>query len=145
MYPVDVATRGTFTEHDGAELEVLGLTTEQRVTRHRNHTTMVTETGLDPWTVGKLLYDAKVSADIATARGEAEPDVQVMNEATRAVIIDTYGHEDAEQLLARVQGFARQHPQLAAILQTRGIGSRVDVVTALVAHVRATNWQPRTR
>jgi hypothetical protein len=143
MYPVDVATRGTFEEHKDTELAVLGLTAEQRATRHRDHNALIAATGVDEYSVGKLLYDAKISADIAVARGEAEPDLQALNEEARRVLADTYGRDEVEPLLTRVREFARQHPKLAAILQTRGIGSQVPVVTALVDHVRRIDWRPR--
>ena len=43
--------------------------------------------------------------------------------------------------MQRVNKYVKQHPKLDAIINTGGIGARVDVVQALVEHVRNINFR----
>jgi hypothetical protein len=44
-------------------------------------------------------------------------------------------------LVERANRYVKLHPKLAAILNTGGIGARVDVAKAIVEHVRNINFR----
>jgi hypothetical protein len=52
-----------------------------------------------------------------------------------------YGAKDGEQLLERTARFVRTHPALAKTLQPRGLGSRIDIVELIAAHVFSTGFR----
>jgi hypothetical protein len=87
--------------------------------------------------IDNILAGARVMTD-----AEAEADeVALLRQiqANNAELIEhfetRYGKKDGAALLERTQRFVRSHPKLAAILKERGLGSRIDVVEALAAHV----------
>jgi hypothetical protein len=141
MYPVEKALESTFRNHNDAVIQGLGLTETQRKEREDEHVALVRETGLDPYTAGKTLYEAMTRAELATARGETVPDAQALAERARAALAETYGQADSEALYARVEKFTKAHPKLKKLLSSRGIGLQVDVLTSIAEHVRNTNFR----
>jgi hypothetical protein len=88
-------------------------------------------------TVDNILAGTRVMTD-----AEAEADeVGLLRQiqANNAELIEhfetRYGKKDGAALLARTQAFVRSKPKLAAILKDRGLGSRIDIVEAIAAHV----------
>ncbi len=140
FYPVDVAMRPVFEERSAA-LADLGVSAAERAKLQDTVVDVIRAVGIDPVSVGRPLYNGAVDAVIASAHGEAEPDVQALAEASRRELRETYGAADAEDLLARTAAFVKQHPKLEATLGMRGLGSRPEIVRALVEHVRAVNFR----
>jgi hypothetical protein len=131
-----------YRSRDNDLLTVLGYDGAQRAQRAQEFTAMVRDTGMaGHHTIASLLYNAGVDAEIAAARGTEEPDDHRLSEHARTVLADKYGLVEAEALLARAVKFGGSHPTLKKLLNTRGIGSRPDVVEALVDFVRTKNFR----
>lgn len=81
------------------------------------------------------LADARVLDDPDGDETALAQRIAASNTEARDRLVAQYGAADAEELLARAAKFVRSHPPLAAALRERGLGSRVDIVEQLVAHV----------
>ena len=77
----------------------------------------------------------KSDADADAAALAQDQQIQANNAELREKFVAQYGAKDGEQLLERTQRFVRSHPKLAAILKENGIGSRIDIVEGIAAHV----------
>ena len=144
FYAPETALRDAFHEQRDTAADVLGLTQAQAQQREREFLQgVIVGPGLDPHTVGKLLLELKTAADVADARGEEVDEAQVVQwgEAARRAVRQQYaGHGwDIDDLLSRTRKFVASHPALQALLLRHGIGSRKEVVEALVEHVRVNN------
>jgi hypothetical protein len=112
----------------------------------KEYAALVRETDL-PLGTAELLHDRWTSARLEGARAggdnarELATQIDRDAEASRIALRETWGAKDAEDLVQRAKKFATQHPKLNAILNTRGIGSRPDVVQAIVSHVRDINFR----
>jgi hypothetical protein len=142
MYPVSVALAPKYQERRADLGDVLGLTQTQIREAEDTHTDAIRSSGVDPYGLGRAIYDHYVAGEIAAHRGNADVDVQALNEATRRELRETYGAAEADDLLARTAAFVQSHPKLGAILRAHGVGSRADVVAGLVDHVRRVNYRP---
>lgn len=142
LHPLDVALREPFRLKREALTDV-GFTLEQVQQRERDVLALVRETGLDPYSEVPLLYDLVVAADIADQRGEPfdEAQEQAWREESYKGLREEYGQRDAEMWLGRAAKYAREHPKLAAQMQRRGIGSRPEVLKAIVEHVRRVDYR----
>lgn len=144
LYSTNAMLRTTF-DRNFEKLSNAGvLTLPQQAAERTEFSTLVRQTGLD-LSVGILLHDQYTSARLADASDDDGADlvaqIRADSEAARTALREQFGERDAADLMQRAQKFVRQHPQLAAICQTRGIGSKVAVVQAIVEHVRAVNFQ----
>lgn len=122
--------------------DVTGMPIEQQKVERREFSAIARQAGLFPG-VAKAIHNAWTSARLAPPMDEAEEDNQLReaNTETRRALREKWGAEDAEDLLARAQKFVGQHPRLAEILSTGGIGSRKEIVLALTEHVRHVNFR----
>lgn len=144
LYPSSIALQSTFQAERDTLRDAMGLSETQLQTREDRFTTTLDQAGLDPYLVGRSLYGLLSTADIAAARNEDPPDaeqVQAWTEESRRAVRGQYGDEEGHALIERAVKFVKQHPQLAALLQRDGLGSRPDVVQAIVAHVRDKNFR----
>jgi hypothetical protein len=122
------------------------LTLEQQAAERKEFAGLVRETGLG-LAAAELLHDRWTSARLEGARAggdnarELATQIDLDAEASRVALRETWGAKDAADLVQRAKKFATQHPKLNAILNTGGIGSRVDVVQAIVEHVRNINFR----
>jgi hypothetical protein len=143
MYPVSTALRPALQQRQNDLVDVLGLSREERVARHRAFVQTIRESGVDALRVGAPLYDALVSAEIAEKRGAPIDEAQAatIKEETRRALRSAYGADRAEQLDQAVGAFLAAHPRLQALLQTPGFvqqsGAR-KVILEIVDHVRRT-------
>jgi hypothetical protein len=145
LYPIATALRPAFEQRRRDLFEVVGLTQAQIAEREADHVSMIAEMGLPPFGVGQLLFDASVSADVAERRRpDEEVDVQAWNEETRRELRAAYdSNVDIDDLLSRAAAFVSTSPKLGKVLSRRGLGSRPDIVKAIVEHVWQTNWHGR--
>jgi hypothetical protein len=146
MFPIETALRETFDENLTKLGDRTGLDLAAQATERREYAAVMRATGLHEHAgLAKLIHNEWTNARMADAGPVDDVDldaqIDVQNEASRSALRGQWGAEGAEDLLQRAQKFARQHPKLAAILQTRGIGSRPHVVQALVEHVRKVNFR----
>lgn len=86
--------------------------------------------------------DALLAATRVKTDAEAEADetvhlqqIQANNAELREQFARKYGARDGEKLLERTQRFVRSHPKLADLLKENGLGSRIEIVEAVAAHV----------
>lgn len=155
LYPPEKALEQPFRREAEQAHDVVGLDTPGREKRQAEFTTMIKDTGLDPYVVAPVLYGLQTEADVLDARGEqlslqeggepqADDEARVMqawNEEARRTLRETYGQHEAEDLLARADRFVTAHPKLATLMGRHGIGSRPEVVEAIVEHVRRVNFR----
>lgn len=146
LHPIATALRPTFANRADDHRVVLGRTEAERVVHDEAFTRdIIRGPNLDPYGIGKLLYDHQVDGQVAAARHGEDPElaakIVAWGEDTRQRLDATYGRGDTDALLARAKKFVAAHPQLSALLGTRGIGSRPEVVTAIVEHVRRVNFR----
>lgn len=142
MYPLERSLRDTLQGRVAELSDIVGLSTEQRVARHREFVAMVRDADLSP-AVGKTLYDLVTDQDIAAFRGTDLLDDatrQTWRAESRRLVRATFPQENAERLLERTDRWARQHPKLAARLSP-GLGDHPKIVLALVEHVRRVNFR----
>lgn len=97
-----------------------------------------------PPRAAQYLIDGDLDNMLATARVSEDPEgdelalarrIEADSQESRSRIIARYGLKQGVELLERTQRWARTQPALAHILQQRGLGSRPELVEALVAHV----------
>jgi hypothetical protein len=144
---VDVAMKTAYASRADDHLMVLGRTDADRVARDQAFTEdIVRKPGFEPYGLGKMLYEHAVNADIADTRGE--PDVEdaqlvAWNEEARRALVSRFdgGPARVEDLLARSKKFTEAHPKLHELLGRRGIGSRADIVLAIVEHIWETDYR----
>jgi hypothetical protein len=147
LYPVDVAMESTYAGRADDHRTVLGRSEAERIAHNEAFTEdIVRKPGFDPYGLGKVLHDYDLSAQIADARGEPDIDdaqLAAWSEETRQKLHGAYdgGPALVDDLLARAQKFTSAHPKLHELLGRRGIGSRPDVVLAIVEHVWRTDWR----
>ena len=147
FYRIERAMDLTFNDNLTKLADRTGLSLDAQATERSQYADLMRASGLDQnLAVAELLHTAWSDARMADARPGVEQadvlaEIAAMNEATRAALREEYGARDAEELLQRTNKFVKQHPKLAAIMKTRGVGSRLDVVTALFDHVRAVNFR----
>jgi hypothetical protein len=84
-----------------------------------------------------LLAAARVVDDPDAADGALDQQIAQWNTTSR----EEFPGPEGAALLARTQKFVRAHPALAKILQTRGLGSRPDIVKAISEHVFSTGYR----
>jgi hypothetical protein len=82
-----------------------------------------------------LIANARPVEDEDADAAQLAKRTQEWSEESRTILAQTYGAKDAEQLLARSAAYVKKHPKLAKLLGERGLGSRPDIVTDLVAFV----------
>lgn len=142
MFSTELMLTGTFDNNLPRLGDALGMTLEQQTAERREFSAIVRSAGLQPG-VARRIHDAWTTARLAPTAAEDEDDKALLaaNAESRRALRDQWGSKDAEDLLQRAQKFARQHPKLNAILSTGGIGSRKDIVQALVEHVRTVNFR----
>ena len=85
----------------------------------------------------RVKSDADADADALAA----DQRITANNAELREKFARQYGAKDGEQLLERTDRFVRSHPKLHAILKEHRLGSQIDIVEALAAHVFSTGWR----
>jgi len=155
LYPPAAALEQPFRQEAETLHDVVGLTTEARDARETAFTTMIEQTGIDPYALGAELYKAQTEVDVLDARheqlshedsGPVQPDeearvIQGWSQETRTRLRESYGQARSEELLARTDKFVKAHSSLQALVRRHGIGSRPDIVEGLVEHVRRVNYR----
>lgn len=139
FYPIEGLLKPTFDENLPRLGDKLGLTLEQQAAERHQFSETIRAAGLD-LTVGRLIHNAWTSARLAPDTS-TEEDLLAQTEATRRALREHWGAADAEDLLRRAQKFVKQHPGLSKTLGTGTLGSRRDIVEALVEHVRRVNFR----
>jgi len=145
--PTPTAMRSTLDQNETKLADRAGLKLEALATERREFAAMLYDTGLHPYVgVAELLHTAWTDARLAETQPERDEAAEstaraTANQAIREELRQRYGRRDAEEYLERVQKFVKAHPKLNAIVTTGGVGSRADVVNALIDHVRAVNFR----
>jgi hypothetical protein len=85
--------------------------------------------------INQQLAEARPADDAEAAGLALKTQIAEWNTEARAHLRSAYGAKEAEALLARAQRFVKGHPALSKMLATGGVGSRPDVVQAIVSHV----------
>jgi hypothetical protein len=87
-------------------------------------------------TIDHQLAEARPGNDAEATDEARAAQIADWNTETRDALRATYGGaKEADALLARAQRFVKAHPALDQVLGKGGLGSRPDVVQAIVAHV----------
>ena len=137
-------------ETRGVELfETLGTDQAGRDALKRDFAAIQKETGLPDGTVVRLL-DLYADGEVAAGRAE-DPDARAgelaaeildNNETLRTELAKRLGGPgEAEQLLARAQRFIARSPKLQKVLEQHGLGSRPEIVEAILNHVQSSGWR----
>jgi hypothetical protein len=145
LYPPRVEVppeyHGFIPAHRATLTDTLGYSAQEALDYELGFATSFGRSGLDPYSVGKLLYDEKIAADVADARGHAEPDEAqrlAWAEESRRETRATYG-DRTDRLFARARAWMATQPDLTTLLERRGIGGRPDITRAIVDHVHRNN------
>jgi hypothetical protein len=91
--------------------------------------------------IDNLLAEMRVEPDPDAAQLALHTRIEALNTELRQDFRLRYGATAAEALLNRTQRFVRAHPDLARILQQRGLGSKREIVEGIAAHVFSSGWQ----
>lgn len=135
--------RPTFQHRDSDLAEVVGLDRAVREEAQQAFLGLINQAGLDPYVVAPRLYNLLADAALAEVRGsDAIDDAQIQQweEDTRQQLRSTYG-EEFEGLLERAAKYINQFPDLAELMEVRGIGSRPEIVIPIVELVRRINFR----
>jgi len=141
FYPLENAIKTELDANLTALEDRLGLTPSEQAAERQNFLAMMRATNLDEDVrTAVVLHNAWTGARLAATRPDGddrdhELELADMNEQTRQEVRLRYG-ADAHPLMERTQKFVKQHPLLAEIVGTGSVGSRQDVVEALMQHVR---------
>ena len=90
--------------------------------------------------IDNLLADARVEVDPDAADVALGARIDQVNSELREDFRLRYGATAGDALLERTQRFVRAHPELARILQQRGLGSNREIVEGIASHVFSTGW-----
>lgn len=91
--------------------------------------------------ISNIVGQARVVDDEEAAEIEIDKRTAAHNTEVRKELADRYGAEQGESLLKRANKFVTARPTLAKRLRERGLGSRPDIVLALVEHVHLTGFR----
>lgn len=142
FYPIENTLDLVFTENLTKLSDRTGMSLEAQATERREFSTVMTDAGLHKSpVVAELIHNAWTQARLDGDEVDVEAALATTNEDTRRALREQWGAKDAEDLTRRAQKLVKQHPKLAAILATGTVGSRLDVVSALVQHVRDVNFR----
>jgi len=87
-----------------------------------------------------MLSAAKYRDDDDEADRLALKRIDADTKDTRERLATLYGENEAHDLINRAHRFVKSNARLAKIFKDHQIGSRPDIVMALVEHVRASGW-----
>jgi hypothetical protein len=85
--------------------------------------------------INNTLADARVPDDAEAEAIALDQRIAADTAESRRRIVAQYGPKNGPQLIERTQRWVRTQPALAQMLQRGGLGSKPDIVEALVAHV----------
>jgi hypothetical protein len=136
LFRYDRMLRSTFVGRESDALMKIGQTKEQYSTYAKDRVALGRKTGFPVETLAKVI-DYEISDRIRAARGE--PDVTVaqlhdMETRARQEVRAVYG-DQTDRLLERATAYVRSNADLHKLMNTGGIGSRPDIVMAIVDHV----------
>jgi hypothetical protein len=132
------------------DLSVIGMTDAQRRAKVARFEVLHKTTGLPYQLVTELLARDN-EADLAEHRGVVfdEAAGQAGADEVRRRVVGIYGPRYGEELIARTEKFVASHPDLAEVLNRRGIATQpsgsvsdtTSVFAKLVEHIHQTDYR----